>query len=370
MIKEDLANLADELAGAGPAPDLADRAVRGAARRHRRHLLGVAGVTALAVAALPAVVWILPTGGGPPPADTDTPALQMASGGNRWTEPRPGGGPQAIQAYVYDPRAFVLNPRTARYDELPAADVFLSPDGTKVALTERGEGRYPFFLLNGRVGLADRAQLADRGAGAIRWTDTRTGFPSGLHWSPDSKKFLVRVSGAGAHDRDRSKMRIIDAGTGNGRDLEIPANEPYFAADSEHVIGHISDGGVSQLAYFSLDGVRTRTVALGPWTFAQDIIYSPDGTRAIVDWNVHDAVTWRPVTGTLLDIDGWYSADKLVQVKPDKILVIRLDGTIVKVIPVAPTGRNRMDSNWPHFLRKIQVRSSANLSGAATQFGF
>lgn len=358
MIKEDLTELADWLAGPDALPDFADRALRDAKRRRgRRAVLASGGALALAGLGVPLVLRGLDgvQRGATPDQDVASPS------GPRWTEPVPGGGPQAIQAYVYDHRVFVLNPRTARYDELPAATASLSPDGTNLAVAKRGTlTNSPMPQVGGEVGIADREELAERGAAAIRWAGYLAATTQPFAWSPDGTKLLV-VSQLGGW--------LLDVRTGQGNTVSIEGADPFFAPDGQSIISYLATD-FGYFAYSTLSGVRQRTLAVHEWSFPQDVLYSPDGSHAIAGHQVYDTVTWRPVSSILPNPVGWYDGTHVVVVNTTTLQVLGFDGRAVKTIPVAPTGRDFEKPKWPDKLWRVDIRSSRNLTGAAARYGF
>ncbi|GAA1551022.1 hypothetical protein GCM10009827_084570 [Dactylosporangium maewongense] len=145
-----------------PPPGLADTVLHTARRRRRTRTVAIAA--AVAVTAALAVPALLLRGPGTP-MDPGAPAPAA-----------PGGGPQVAHVYTREEHSSILDPALGKYRELPFT-VVLSPDLTRAAVND-----------NGRLGLADRAALLDRGRDAVEWVDVPAG--NGPSWSPDGTAVL------------------------------------------------------------------------------------------------------------------------------------------------------------------------------------
>lgn len=276
-------NLADQLhedlrdvtfpAALVPPGDLADTVLR-TARRRRRTLavtLGAA-VAVLAALAVPVTLTTRPTAG----PGTGTTA----------------GGPQVVHVYTEGERSRLLDVRTGKYVKLPFT-VVLSPDLTRAAVND-----------NGRLGLADRAELT-RDTGAVRWLDLPPG--NGPSWSPDGAALLwttlekspdVRFT---AHRYDIATARV----TTTQVPTMILGSTVGWAADSHRYLvllrGAETDTGVEPgpLQYLDPDGTLGPRLEGSSGSVDGAPAYSPSRRYVLTD--ASDIMSARPLPSPVLD---------------------------------------------------------------------
>src|SRR5262249_22579447 len=104
-------------------------------------------------------------------------------------------------------------------------------DGTKLAVAKRGTLKSPMPQVGGEVGIADREELAERGAAAIRWAGYLAATSQPFAWSPDGTKLLV-VSQLGGW--------LLDVRTGQGDVVTIEGGDPFFAPDGQSIISYLA----------------------------------------------------------------------------------------------------------------------------------
>lgn len=343
--------------------------------RSRRPAARVAPSARLAAVALPALTaaLVLPATLAPPPALAAPPAAATDPAGPVF--PRPGGGPRAIHVLTAQAVSYLLDPATGRYRELPYPTLLLSPDGRTVALEAADDGR---------IGVADRAELLRVGAAAVRWTD----LPGGaINWSPDGTALLTTTP-------DKATRRIVvnryDLATDTLRHTPVSfATEGAagWAADSRRYVvrlpGPDPEIPNGPLRYVEPDGTPGPLVGASGHIWDADA-YSPSRRYAIVEpargypfppepapWQyprILDLVSGRLVATIRTDwpLLGWYDSRRVVRVAPGPAG----QPTTLEVIDVftGQVTRRVPAPGLPAY--RIQLGSSAGLCGPAAALGF
>lgn len=309
------------------------------------------------------------------PAPVGRPAPQTADG--TVTFPRPGGGPQAIQALsTLDGTAYVLNTRAGEYRKVPYVSVTISPDGSTVAVEN----------VDGQIGVVSRTAV---GGGAVRWTSLPPGSPAG--WSPDGTALLTTTL-----DKETRTFTAhrYDVATGQLRhtpiNLECDTCTAGWAADSVRYVvqlrGADPDLPTGPLGYLNPDGTP------GPLMGAEGHIwdagsYSPSRRYAVVepsrgggfegadptqlaDWQlprILDLTTGETVRTlpTSYPVLGWYDERQVVTV------AYAGPGTTVLEVVDIHTGLVSRQVSAPGLPPMIlQIGSSEQLRADAAEYGF
>jgi hypothetical protein len=363
-----------------PPADLAGSVLHDLRRQRRTRMLvtALASVAALAAGAVavPAGLSRLDSGTGP-----DIVAVEPGTPSSL-PFPRPGGGPQAIQAYGFTARTnstFLLDPVTGRYLEYPFEHAVLSPDLTMLAVVGP-DG----------PGVVERSALFRDGMSAIQPVDRPDAFGRPV-WSPDETAVLFssmykddasRTTSFTAHRYDVDTGRITDTPI----NLDLLGTSVGWAADSTRYLalerGAQGNDTVDPgpLRYIEPDGTLGEPLVFDGGYVGGAESYSPSGEYVFV--HASDIMTEQPVTTRVLDVAtgevvatlpgdravpiGWYDDTTVALITrhgtPEVALEL-VDITTDEVTERIPL-RGLPDP------RTLQIGSSEGLTGAAEEFGF
>jgi WD40 repeat protein len=348
MVRATLDDLAD-----APAPaNLAEGALRRAARQ-RRARWAAAGVAAAAavVVTLPLGVGVLSrsAGDGYQAAAADSAPMTANrrlvvtaySGISNFADPGPA-----------DDFSLLLNPATGRYDKVAYNAAVPSPDGLRVVV-QQGDGS-PAHPMRGGI--------LDRTTGKVRWINSYDQYTEGGAWSPDGRSILLTH-----RPKDGPvSMEIVHADTLGSRRVTVPgvdATSSYgrrflWTPSGKEVAVTVGGGDDREIRYYDLAGKHQRTVP-GTTVSLESTGYSPDGRRMALwdDGNrkvqLADAKTGArqgrvSVPGVPLGaLVGWYDDKHLVVVRPtidplttaapyhQQLVVVDLTGKVIRSIPYA-----------------------------------
>lgn len=340
MVRATLDDLAD-----APAPaNLAQSALRRAARQ-RRARLAAAGVAAVA-----AVVVTVPLGAGVLAGSAgdgrQAPAADSAS--MTANQRLVVTGYSRIPNYPADDFSLLLDPATGRYDKVAYTSAVPSPDGRR-AVVQQGDQA---AAQPGSGGILDRA------TGKVRWINGYDRYTQGAAWSPDGRSILLthRPKGGGV------SMEIVDADTLRSQRVTVPdlvhGQSFLWTPGGQGVaITIVGDPEAREIRYYNLAGKHQRTV---PATAGGGLVagtgFSPDGRRMAL-WNartyqvqVADARTGAlqrklSVPGVrLARLLGWYDNNHVVVERPTidpltssapyrmELLVVDLTGKVIRSV--------------------------------------
>lgn len=383
----------------GPPPDLANLVVAGAIRRRARTRMITVAATLTTVLAIGLPVTVLqhraPPGVTPgrPTASLPAPSIGFpANPTGHANPPRPGGGPQVLDAYVIEgapgaSSSWLLDRGTGRYTQLPFAHVALSPDGSMLAVQAPPRaGNDPL----GQIGVISRGDALAGDFQRVHWL----GLGEGPVWSPDGRKLLFQSAGTQAVPSPVPshlthavrKFAVVQVGSWQRTDVPVDLDLRIYwgvsigwSKDSNQLVYpsvspqstavHVIFG---PMQYVNLDGTLGRRAGADSDSVGPDA-YSPSRQRVIIGNlnrpRVVDSTDWHTIMAAKdakTQFVGWYDESHVIALRwPDvagdhaQLQVLDLSGHVTRQV--------EMPGNTMLF---AQFRSSVGLTGNAAQLGF
>jgi hypothetical protein len=334
-----------ERVAAAPVPsDLAEAAIRRAARDRRRRATLAAASAVVAVAVAVPIFTFARSGGDTAegPAITTGTAPSGTVPGSRWVITAYSGVTSAADSY-----SLVLDRQSGAYERLPYQEVVPSPDGSRLIVTQSEPGR---------TGVMDRA------TGAVRWIPGVDRYVRGPTWSPDGASILLTTIpkdddwGFAIVDADDLTIQRVTVAASN------TAGSDYFWAPDGRIGLQSSRNGPSEadpevslgVVYFDLSGREVGALDLGGGWIDGAAAFSPDGRRVAVSTSRHggEIVILDIAAGTQRQrlrpdrssrLLGWYDDAHLMLRGPGpELSVVDLAGVTVRTVRLHEPGAQRL----------------------------